>query len=392
MKAIVTGMIVTCPVGGVAWDYGQYAAGLKRLGFDVYYLEDTGLPSYSWNEKTQEFDDDCSYGVKFLQDSLAQFSPTLANRWHYRGYDDRTYGIEADVFAEIVADADLLINVSGASVLREPYRRCRNKVLIDTDPGWNQFVMYPRWDSFDAERQLMGFRAHDHFFTYGHGLGKSGSQLRDFGLPWMKTRPPVLLDSWRPEAPGEKWTTVMMWKNYGKPIVHEGVSYGAKEMEFERIEDLPRRVNVPLEVAVNGGGPIERWRGLGWSAENAHGKSHSMSAYRSYVQGSRGEFSVAKNVYVATRSGWFSCRTVCYLAAGRPAVVQDTGFTDYVPTGEGLFAFDDIEQAAEAINAIERDYPRHQQAARALAEREFASDIILNDMLNQIEMEVVCHG
>jgi len=397
MKAIVTGMLVQCPLGGVAWDYGQYAAGLERLGYDVYYLEDSGVPSYSWNQQTQQFEDSCRDGIKFLRESLAQFSPTLAERWHYRDYDEcgnerGVYGIDERTFADIVADADVLINVSGSSILRESYRRCRNKVLIDTDPGYNHFSNYPKWEAADRDRQLMGLSGHDHFFTYAHGLGKPGSPLRDFGFNWRKTRPPVLLDAWSAEPPNERWTTVMMWNIYRKPIIHNGVRYGAKESEFEKIESLPQLVKAPIEVAVNGGGPIDRWRSIGWLAENGHDKSHSMSAYRSYVQSSRGEFSVAKNVYVATRSGWFSCRTVCYLAAGLPAVVQDTGWTDYIPTGEGLFAFDDVQQAAEAINAVESNYAGHCQAARALAENEFDSDLVIADMLNQIEMGAVCHG
>src|SRR6266581_6786939 len=147
MRAIVTGMIATFPVGGVAWDYGQYVLGLERMGFEVYYLEDTGLPSYTYDPERGDFVEDCSYGVKFLEESLAGLSPSLRNKWHYRDFDGGSHGIDAEAFSEIVAGADILINVSGGSLLREPYRRCPRKVLIDTDPGWNHFVIFPRWDA-----------------------------------------------------------------------------------------------------------------------------------------------------------------------------------------------------------------------------------------------------
>jgi hypothetical protein len=334
------------------------------------------------NPQTGEPDQD--YGIRFLQQSLSFLSPTLGQRWHYRGVDEGSHGIDAEAFAEIVAGADALINVSGGSMLRDAYRRCPRKVLIDTDPGWNHFVIYPRWDGKPEAHRRMGYRAHDHYFTYAGRLGRPDCPLPDLGLPWKPTRPPVVLDVWKPEPPGEKWTTVMMWKNYDKPVVQGGTAYGAKEMEFERIERLPLRSSQAFEVAANGDPPVDRWRKLGWSVMNGNAKSYSPEAYRAYVQGSRGEFSVAKNIYVATRSGWFSCRTACYLAAGRPAVVQDTGFAGQIPTGEGLIAFGDLDEAVEAVAAVEADYRRHARAARELAEREFDSRKVLTDLLNEI--------
>jgi hypothetical protein len=151
----------------------------------------------------------------------------------------------------------------------------------------------------------------------------------------------------------------MTWDNFRRPIEHGVVTYGTKEREFGRVEELPRRVRAGLEVAVGGDPPADRWRSLGWSVIDSHGVSQSADDYRHYVQRSRGEFSVTKNVYAATRCGWFSCRTVCYLAAGRPVVVQDTGFSEIRPTGRGLFAFSDAESAAGAIEAVEADYPAH---------------------------------
>jgi hypothetical protein len=386
MKAIVTGMIATFPVGGVAWDYGQYALGLERVGFDVYYLEDTGCPTYDPNERN--YTDDCTYGVEFLHRSLAALSPTLASRWHFRSASGRSYGLTAEALAGALADADVFLNVSGGCLLREEYLSCRRKVFIDTDPGWNHFVQFPRWEATPLRDGCRGFRAHDHFFTYAQCIGRPSCSLPDFGLDWLPTRPPVVLDCWQPMPPGESWTTVMSWKNYQQIEGVGGMRYGAKEVEFERIEELPSHVPANLEVAVAFGGarpPSERWRNRGWSVVDSHKVSGSLDDYRTYVARSRGEFSVAKNVYVATGSGWFSCRSVCYLAASRPVVVQQTGFSEFIPTGEGLLAFTDLEDAAHAITSVERDYAGHQQAARDVARRYFDATVVCNELLNRID-------
>jgi hypothetical protein len=299
--------------------------------------------------------------------------------------DGRTYGVPAAEFADVVAGADLFLNVSGGTLLRDEYTACRRKVLIDTDPGWNHFRNYPRLDAWPDWQGGRGYRAHDHFFTYAERLGRPGCVLPSLGLDWQPTRPPVVLDAWRPEPPGDTWTTVMTWKNFAETIEYQGVEYGTKEMEFPRVEGVPGRTRARLEVAVGGGdSPRDRWRAAGWSVADSQAVSVTPNDYRSYVQRSRGEFGVAKNVYVATGSGWFSCRTVCYLAAGRPAVVQDTGFSEIIPTGEGLFAFTDPDGAVRGIDAVEADYPRHQAAARAIAREYFDSDRVLGDLLGRV--------
>jgi hypothetical protein len=229
-----------------------------------------------------------------------------------------------------------------------------------------------------------GFRGHDHFFTYAERIGKPDCPLPDFGLRWHPTRPPVVLDRWRCEPPGKRWTTVMGWDNFRKPLEFGGRLYWAKEPEFERVEGLPLRVCAELEVASGGSPPVERWRERGWSVIDSHTVSRTVSDYQSYIQQSRGEFSVTKNVYAATRCGWFSCRSVCYLAAGVPVVVQDTGFSEFIPTGSGLFAFSDADSAASGIEAVEADYSTHQQTARDIAEQSFASDVVLADLLHRI--------
>ena len=385
--AVVTGMIASYPVGGVGWDYGQYALGLERLGFDVYYLEDTGCQTF--NPVQGAWNDDASYGIAFLEGVLAQLSSSLARRWHVRLSDGATFGVDRRDMLKRIVEADLFLNVSGAALLRDEYLPSRRKVLIDTDPGWNHFRNYPRWDNGLRFQGSHGYRAHDFFFTYAERIGCPSCRLPLLGLPWQPTRPPVVLDCWDATPAGDRWTTVMTWKTYHpEQIVHDGEAFGAKELEFRHIEELPKRADAAFEVAVGGAyPPRERWRSIGWSVIDAFSISRTIDDYRAYVQHSRGELSVAKNVYVPTGSGWFSCRSVCYLAAGRPVVLQDTGFSDVIPTGNGLLAFSTLAEAIDSIERVEAEYGRHQRAACEVARACFDSDRVLADMLARVGLD-----
>ncbi len=385
MKAIVTGMIATYPVGGVAWDYGQYALGLERMGFEVFYVEDTGCPTYDPASKC--YGEDCEYAVEFLQAALGQMSPQLKDRWHFRSADGRTFGLPTKEIEQIASESAVFLNVSGSTLLRPSYMRCPCKILIDTDPGWNHFVNYPKWDANPGWQGSFGFRAHDYFFTYAERIGRPDCELPDLGIAWQPTRPLVVADCWQPRPPGHTWTTVMTWNNFSQQIHGNNRVYGTKELEFVRVETLPARATVRLEVAVGGASPpVGRWSDLGWSVIDSHGVSRTMDAYRHYIESSRGEFSVAKNVYVATHSGWFSCRSVCYLAAGRPVVVQDTACGETLPIGEGLFVFSTLEEAAAALANVEANYEFHQARARELATTYFEASVVLGSLLNRAQV------
>jgi hypothetical protein len=390
VKAIVTGMIATYPVGGVAWDYGQYVLALQRLGFEVCYLEDTGGPCY--HPQKREYGPEPRYGLEFLDRSLRYFDAALGDRWHFRAMDDATYGMEKGKFAKELAEADVLLNVSGSALLRDEYLCCPRKVLIDTDPGWNHFVNYPRWDASPNWLNTHGYRAHDSFFTYAERIGQSDCLLPSLGLNWHPTRPPVIMDRWQTaeqETTGKKWTTVMTWNNFGKPVVYDNQVFGTKEMEFNKIETLPQRLPRSAFMLAVGGSdyPAGQWQKLGWEVQDSHAASVTAEHYRAFIQNSRGEFSVVKNLYSATRSGWFSCRSVCYLAAGRPVVIQDTGFSEFIPTGAGLFAFADVQTAEQAIELVEGNLALHQQAAREVAFEYFDSGKVLGKLLAQAGLQ-----
>jgi hypothetical protein len=382
--AIVTGMIATYPVGGVLWDYGQYALALEQLGYDVLYLEDTGGETY--DPVAGAYGSDCSRGVAFLAESLAALSPTLGRRWHFRAQTGEVHGVSTEELHATLERAHLFLNVSGGTLLRDEYMRVPRKVLIDSDPGWNHFVNYPRWDASPGWQGSNGYRAHDYFFTYAERMGRAGCVLPDLGLEWRTTRPPVVADLWRRRGAGKVWTTVMTWDNFRRPVEHGGRRYGTKELEFPKIERVPERLpGARFELAVGGSGaPLPRLRELGWSVVDSHSVSMTPDAYRGYIERSRGEFSIAKNLYTATGSGWFSCRSVCYLAAGRPVVLQDTGYSHVVPTGAGLHAFTTEDEAVAALEAVEGAYERESQAAVEVAREHFGHDRVLGALLEEV--------
>jgi hypothetical protein len=377
-------MIATFPLGGVAWDYGQYVLGLEELGFDVVYLEDTGDLAYDPVGRT--IAEECSYAVKFLKESLTALSPRMSDRWHYRAASGETFGMSQEALCSAVAEADIFLNISGGTILRNEYLECPRKVLIDTDPGWNHFVVFPKWDTQGGWEGVTTYREHDYFFTYAEQMGAADCLLPDLGITWHPTRPPVVLDRWQPNGEGTTWTTVMSWKNYRKPIEYHNRTFGAKELEFPKIVALPGELpGLQMEVAVGGPDPpIEDWRQQGWRVKDSHLVSVTLDAYRHYIECSRGELSVAKNVYVATYSGWFSCRSACYLASARPVVLQDTGFSELIPTGQGLFAYSDQDEAKEAILAIEADYSRHSRTARDLAAELFNPRLVIGGILKRV--------
>jgi hypothetical protein len=247
----------------------------------------------------------------------------------------------------------------------EEFAECRRRIFIDTDPGFTQFGMAP------DVRASRGFASpvdfHEHH-SYGTRIGRPDCPIPTHGIEWKPARPPVVLDllpvRFTPEAPC--FTTVMAWSPR-KPIIYQGVEYGLKDVEFWRIAELPSRVTPCLEIALGGSAPYDAIAAAGWRLADAAAVTATPWTYRDYIAQSRGEFSVAVNLEVKTRSGWFSDRTAAYLASGKPVVVQDTGFSEDLPCGEGLFAFNTIDDATSAIEEIGRDYRRHCVAARRIA-------------------------
>jgi hypothetical protein len=376
LRVIVSGLIAQYPLGGVAWDYVQYAAGLERLGHDVFYFEDTG--QWPYNPREGGVSKGCEYNVRYLNEVMERFG--LEDRWAYRfPWESRWFGLSEAKRTEVLRTADLLINVSGTLERPEEYRQIPLLVYIDSDPVFTQIKLAKAQPGL---KRLVGL--HDVHFSFGERVRERWPANP---VDWLPTRQPVLLDDWSPEAPcRDVFTTVMNWTSY-KPIKHEGLEYGQKDTEFLRFIDLPSAVDQELEIAVNQGKnrgtPHELLAHRGWRVVDPDVVCPDLDSYRDYVTRSAAEWSVAKNGYVQGSPGWFSCRSACYLAAGRPVVVQDTGFGAILPTGEGLVSFGTIEEAAEGIREVAGDYERHARAAREIAGAYFDSGSVLESMLER---------
>jgi len=377
LRIVVSGLIAQYPLGGVAWDYGQYARGFAQLGHDVTYVEDTG--NWPYNPVEGGISKTCDFNVRYLEQVMSSFG--LDGRWAYRfPWESQWFGLTGARVREIVDAADIVVNVSGSLARPLEYRCDGVLALIDSDPVFTQLKLARGQEDFRAY-----VSAHDVHFTFGETLP---DELASVGAKWRPTRQPIVLSEWlRDGETRDVFTTVMNWTSY-KPVTFEGRTYGQKDVEFGKFIDLPGRVApAALEVAVNAGKtrrtPHELLKRRGWSVVDPDIVCPDMESYRKYIRNSKAEWSIAKNGYVSGRSGWFSCRSACYLAAGRPVVVQDTGFGRVLPNGDGIIAFSTMEEAISGINAVNRDYERHSRAARAIAEEWFDSDKVLSRLIEE---------
>ena len=378
LRILVTGSIAQYPLGGMTWHYLQYVLGLARLGHDVYYVEDTGAACY--DPARGELSGDCRPGVDYLAGVMARFG--LGERWAFRcGLRAQWFGMAEARRRSVVGSADLLLNVSGMLERPWEYRQVRRLAYVDTDPVFNQIKLAAGPSAFGAQVD-----AHDVHFSFGERLGDFGALT---GHKWWPTRQPVVMDQWRPSAPRrDVFATVMNWTASKNPPVFGGRTYGQKDVELLRFIDLPRRVpGVTLELAMNPGkrrrAPLEMLRSHGWQVVDPERVCVDLDSYRVYVESARAEWSVAKNGYVQGRPGWFSERSACFLAAGRPVVVQDTGLDGVLPVGEGLLTFTTPDEAAAAIDAVSRNYALHCGVSRDLAQTYFAADKVLTRVVGQ---------
>ncbi|MCC6850453.1 MAG: hypothetical protein IT294_18340 [Deltaproteobacteria bacterium] len=376
-RVVVLGIAGQYPLAGVTWQAIHYLVGLRALGCDVYYVEDSGAPPY--DPASGGVGVAAAANVAYLADVMRRFD--FAGRWAYwDGLADRWHGRDPAVVRALYRSADAIFNLCGATALRDEHRQGATICYVETDP------MYEQMRVVNGEEDAVGFlAAHDVLFTYGALLGTPSCRVPVERFAWVPTRPPVVPALWRPGPEGRAFTSVATWENKGKDVVFRGETYHwSKHRNFLAMIDVPRASGVPFELAMDPGDDRVRAElaGHGWSLVDPRPISADVDAYRAYVGASRGEFTVAKDIYVRPRSGWFSDRSVCFLAAGRPVVTQDTGFSECLPTGEGLLAFATPEEAVGAVRAVAADWPRHARAARALAEEHFAADRVIGAMLD----------
>jgi hypothetical protein len=308
--------------------------------------------------------------------------------------DGAVHGASERELGQWLDSADVLVNVSGVMVLREEHLRVPARVYMETDPVLPQIeVAQGRQFTIDL------LSAHTHHFSYGENFGAPDCQVPIERFTYHPTRPPVILDWWvdpadgAPGAPlpaiGDRaFTTIANWHQTEKDIVWNGRRLTwSKDVQFMRFLELAGRAGTPIELALatDDEPGMATLRAAGFRVRPAGPLSKDIDAYRQYIRASAGEFSVAKEQYALLRSGWFSDRTASYLAAGRPAIVHDTGFGCALPTGAGLFAFSTVDEAAEAFAAVRADYPRHARAARELADEFLRAETVLGHVLAQLE-------
>lgn len=369
MRILFAGIIARYPFGGVTWCSLMYLLGLRALGHDVFYIEDTGECVYDPVQNTRATNP--SYGVSYINAALAPFD--LGDRWSFVNYDGTYHGRSADEVRNYAAGADLFINLSGGSWFwRDEYARIPRKIFIDSDPAFTQLAIAK------AEPWYVEFFTwFDRLFTFGANIGTAESPIPVGEFTWHKTWQPITLDDWRTAVlPGDRFTSIMTWQIESFTDVG-----GNKDQEFLKVIDLPSRTPQRFELAING--PQTLLRQHGWKTVDAMQVSRTPSAYRDFIHGSRAEFGVAKHTYVVNRSGWFSDRTECYLASGRPALVQDTGWTAHLPSGDGLLAFTTVEEAVGGIERINARYETHARLAQEIARQHFDARSVLPRLLER---------
>ncbi len=382
---VVAGWIVRYPLAASVWHYLNYVLGFQALGHDVYFLEEANWENSVYNPETEEQGNDPTYGLRYL-DSLAK-SLGFAGRWVYVDRAGRYHGMTRRQTESLLRRTDFLLNCGGVCWLPE-FTLAARLAYLDEDPG---FIQFEAAQGGPPAREPLS--KHNLHFTYARNMGKPGCRIPAAGFDWKPTTCPLVTAHWTPhvDASLDVYTTVMSWRSYGGTIRYQGESFGQKDIELLRFIEVPRHVRRPIELAIGGAGrwPSRRLRRMGWRLRDSTEVTRDMAAFRDYVRGSRGEFSVAKNCYVKSWSGWFSQRTILYMASAKPVIVQDTGFSEWLPAGEGVIAFTTFDDIVAGFEAVESRYEEHCRAARAHALRWFDSRTVLGEMLAQAGLDPV---
>ncbi len=379
LKIVVLGYIVRGPYGGLVWHHLQYVLGLRQLGHNVLFVEDSDhYPSCSIPGQG-ELTTDPSYGIKFIEPLFKHFD--LAGNWTY--FDEHTntwFGSPKKKVMEFCNAADVVINISAINPVREWWQKIPARVLIDTDPVFTQVRHLQNPFDLDMAKQ------HTSFFSFGENIGKPSCAIPPDGLNWQPTRQPLYKEAWKYDRPVDsgKWTTVMQWDSY-KEVRYEGQLFGMKSLSFQSFQKLPQMLPQPFELAIGGATtPKASLVSNGWEVINSLEPTATPWSYQQYIQQSKGEWSVAKHGYVVSNSGWFSERSLCYLATGKPVIVQDTGFSEQLPTGLGLLSFNTLHEAVACFELVNSDYSFHCTRAREIAETYFAAEIVLDALLKRM--------
>jgi hypothetical protein len=382
-RIIVMGFMGSCPIAGVIWQHLHYIIGLQRLGHKVYYIEDSARLPY--NPITFEVNNDFTYAAKLLTKLAEEFD--FKSRWSFCARylpEFPTAGLPLKRICQLYKSADVIFNVCGTQEFNDDLLTSDRILYIESDPGVEQIKV-----DKGVRSTIDYLKRHHALFTFGENVGTKRFPVPAHGLKWHPTRQPVVIDLWKSHrfpASAALFTSIANWSTSGlKDIEWCGENYlWSKSREFLRFVRAPKVAGEVFELATDITDDKTRAKFLqnNWRFRLPHKLSVNYSSYRDYIRRSKGEFTVAKDQYVRLNSGWFSDRSACYLAAGRPVITQQTGFTDLY-RGDGLFAFRTLSQIREAVRQINRDYGKHSRGAFALASEVFDAEKVLAALLER---------
>lgn len=394
LRIIVGGYIGLYPTGGATWDYVQYPLGLHMMGHDVYYIEDTRQYPVFQNAGTAW--NDASLSIQYVKDVMERFG--MKDKWAYRDIASaKLYGMSEEAFLKLCKSADVFINISCATFLRDEYLNIPKRILIDSDPMFTQ-IQYAMELEAEGEGETKEWTTirmlenHNYLFTFGENIGAQDCKIPLHGFKWHTTHQPVCLDQWQKPTDkiGSAFTSIMNWSGR-KKLVYNNETWGQKDASFETYKAMPKQLpKTQFEVVVNK--PLNKestfdemaLTDLGWKILNPSETVSTATDYRNFIFNSKAEFAVAKETYVKANTGWFSCRSACYLAAGKPVIAEETQWSKFIPTGNGLFSFYSMEQAKNAIAEVEANYDKHSTAAMEIAHQVFDSSKVLSRLLEKI--------
>jgi hypothetical protein len=377
-KIIIFGILFWYPLAGVTYQFLHYLIALRRLGYDPYYIEDSGR--WVYDPRINDLTPDAAGNIDAVAPILKAHG--FERRWAFRGHypGGRCFGMTEGEILRLYREADAFLNVTGAQELRDEHLACRRRIYVESDPFASQ-VKAANGDQV----MVATLEAHDTLFSFGENLGAPDCDVPLGQFRWLTTRQPVVLDLWDNSSvgAGDAYNTITTWKNKDKDLTYRGDTYyWTKDREFEKFLDLPLRRRVPFELAA--GVPPDVRRRLdenGWRIVDSIGVSQDIARYRAFIQNSRGEFTVARDQYVRPNTGWFSDRSACYLAAGRPVITQETGFSKFLPSGMGLFGFRTMDDILTAVDTIEGNYAGNCRAAREIAAEYFAAEKVVGSLM-----------
>jgi hypothetical protein len=362
----------------MAWHHLHYVLGLARLGHDVRFVEDSDDYPSCYDPARGVVDENPAYGLDFAAATFERIG--MPHCWAYHdAHASRWHGPAAESIVDWLARADILLNVSGVNPLRPWLRDIPVRALIDTDPAFTQIrhLTDPSARARAAE--------HNRFFTFGENIPSGRSFVPDDGFRWRPTRQPVVLDEWivTPSRPDAPFTTVMQWESY-PAREYDGRRFGMKSDSFGPYLEMPARCGCAFELAIgSASAPRESLRERGWILTDPLAVTRDPWTYQDYIRGSKAEFGVAKHGYVVANTGWFGERSACYLASGRPVLVQDTGFTEWLSAPGGVLPFRTVDEAVAAFCEVERRYDFHVREARAAAVAYFDARIVLSQLIER---------